>query len=74
VVGSLAGGGTLGLLLPPSLALLILGALADTSLRRLIFAELGSLFTGLATPKEAAGVGVTRGEVPLAEAARGALP
>jgi TRAP-type C4-dicarboxylate transport system permease large subunit len=74
VVGSLAGGGTLGLLLPPSLALLILGALADTSIGRLIFAELGSLFTGLATPTEAPGVGVTRGEVLLAEAARGALP
>jgi tripartite ATP-independent transporter DctM subunit len=112
VVGSLAGGGTLGLLIPPSLALLIFGALTDTSIGRLflagvipgvltallfmgwilihatrnpsiaprgqwagwravlaglpqilplillIVAVLGSLFAGLATPTEAAGVGV----------------
>lgn len=111
-VGSLAGGGTLGLLIPPSLALLIFGALTDTSIGRLflagvipglltallfmgwilihatrnpaiaprgtwagwgvvlrglpqvlpmivlIVAVLGSLFAGLATPTEAAGVGV----------------
>ena len=111
-VGSLAGGGTLGLLIPPSLSLLIYGALTDTSIgrlflagvlpglmmaglfmawitfaawrnpailpeeRRVAFAEalrglvgvlpllvlivavLGSLFAGLATPTEAAGVGV----------------
>lgn len=35
VVGSLAGGGTLGLLIPPSLSLLIYGALTDTSIGRL---------------------------------------
>jgi tripartite ATP-independent transporter DctM subunit len=112
VVGSLAGGGTLGLLIPPSLSLLIFGALTDTSIGRLflagvlpgiltallfmvwilihatrdpsiaprgewagwravlsglprilplvvlIVAVLGSLFAGLATPTEAAGVGV----------------
>jgi tripartite ATP-independent transporter DctM subunit len=112
VVGSLAGGGTLGLLIPPSLSLLIYGALTDTSIGRLflagvlpglmmaglfmawivfaalrnpaiaprekrvalrealrglpavlplvalIVAVLGSLFAGLATPTEAAGVGV----------------
>jgi C4-dicarboxylate transporter, DctM subunit len=113
VVGSLAGGGTLGLLIPPSLSLLIFGAFTETSigqlflagivpglvaallfmgwivvmtLRRpglapaappavglgrallgllriwplalLIVAVLGSLFAGLATPTEAAGVGV----------------
>jgi C4-dicarboxylate transporter, DctM subunit len=112
IVGSLAGGGTLGLLIPPSLSLLIFGALTDTSIGRLflagvipglmvaalfmvwiviaakrnpsiapqeekvplgaaltglwriwpllvlIFAVLGSLFAGLATPTEAAGVGV----------------
>jgi C4-dicarboxylate transporter DctM subunit len=112
VVGSLAGGGTLGLLIPPSLSLLIYGALTDTSIGRLfiagvlpglmmaglfmawilfaasrnpaiapegarvpmaealrglpavlplivlIMAVLGSLFAGLATPTEAAGVGV----------------
>ncbi|MGL4241768.1 MAG: TRAP transporter large permease, partial [Beijerinckiaceae bacterium] len=112
VVGSLAGGGTLGLLIPPSLSLLIYGALTDTSIGRLflagvipglmvaamfmiwiviaarrdptiapveprvamriallslwrvwplivmIGAVLGSLFAGLATPTEAAGVGV----------------
>ena len=111
-VGSLAAGGTLGLLIPPSLSLLIYGALTDTSIGRLfiagvlpglmmaaifmawiafaalrnpaltpqerhvplaealrglpavlpllllIVAVLGSLFAGLATPTEAAGVGV----------------
>jgi C4-dicarboxylate transporter, DctM subunit len=111
VVGSLAGGGTLGLLIPPSLSLLIYGALTDTSIGRLFLAGvvpglmvaglfmiwiaiaascnpaiapreakvplgaalgglwriwpllvmivsvLGSLFAGLATPTEAAGVG-----------------
>jgi tripartite ATP-independent transporter DctM subunit len=35
VVGSLAGGGTLGLLIPPSLSFLIYGALTDTSIGRL---------------------------------------
>lgn len=113
VVGSLAGGGTLGLLIPPSLSLLIYGALTDTSIGKLfvagvipglmmaglfslyifiaarrdpamapergerqslgeilmgtlqiwplavmIVAVLGSLFTGIATPTEAAAVGV----------------
>lgn len=113
VVGSLAGGGTLGLLIPPSLALLIYGAFTETSIGRLflagvvpgllaalgfmawiafmawrnprlapepapeiglgrallglwqiwplvalIGAVLGSLFAGLATPTESAGVGV----------------
>jgi len=111
-VGTLAAGGTLGLLIPPSLSLLIYGALTDTSIGRLflagvlpglmmaglfmawilvaalrnpaiapaerrvalgealrglvgvlpliglIIAVLGSLFAGLATPTEAAGVGV----------------
>ncbi len=38
VVGSLAGGGTLGLLIPPSLAFLIYGALTDTSIGRLFIA------------------------------------
>ena len=38
VVGSLAGGGTLGLLIPPSLSLLIYGALTETSIGRLFLA------------------------------------
>jgi tripartite ATP-independent transporter DctM subunit len=38
VVGSLAGGGTLGLLIPPSLSLLIYGAQTDTSIGRLFLA------------------------------------
>ena len=38
VVGSLAGGGTLGLLIPPSLSLLIYGALTETSIGRLFIA------------------------------------
>ena len=113
VIGSLAGGGTLGLLIPPSLSLLIYGAFTETSigslflagivpgllavllfmswigiscwrnprlapepppaiglgrallglwpiwpLLALIGAVLGSLFAGLATPTESAGVGV----------------
>lgn len=113
VVGTLAAGGTLGLLIPPSLSLLIYGALTDTSIGKLfiagvlpglmmaalfmsvvfwsarrnpsiapdsghkvplleavlalrsiwplltmILAVLGSLFAGLATPTEAAAVGV----------------
>jgi C4-dicarboxylate transporter, DctM subunit len=38
IVGSLAGGGTLGLLIPPSLAFLIYGALTDTSIGKLFLA------------------------------------
>ena len=38
VVGSLAGGGTLGLLIPPSLSLLIYGALTETSIGKLFMA------------------------------------
>ncbi|TCD15865.1 TRAP transporter large permease [Oricola cellulosilytica] len=113
VVASLAGGGTLGLLIPPSLSLLIYGALTETSIGRLfiagivpgllialmfmgyillrclaspdlaprdetpvrpfrvladllglwpflllIFAIMGSIVFGIATPTEAAGIGV----------------
>ena len=113
VVGSLAGGGTLGLLIPPSLSLLIYGALTETSIGKLflagiipgivlasmfmiyiylrcrlnpslaqrsqsqlkptliiknifaiwpflivVFAIMGSITFGIATPTEAAGVGV----------------
>lgn len=114
VIGSLAGGGTLGLLIPPSLSLLIYGAFTETSIGKLflagivpglvsaaafmgwiafsasrgpeiapiadgdrigagaallgllriwplvllILAVLGSLFAGLATPTESAGMGV----------------
>lgn len=113
IVGSLAGGGTLGLLIPPSLSFLIYGALTETSIGRLfaagivpgflvgamfmayllvkalrnpaiaprsetpvplrqalagfrqiwpllalILAVIGSIVGGLATPTEAAGVGV----------------
>ncbi len=113
VVGSLAGGGTLGLLTPPSLSFLIYGALTETSIGRLfaagvipglivgamfmtyllvkcirnpaiaprdpqtsttweiiagfrhiwpllalIFAVIGSIVGGIATPTESAGVGV----------------
>jgi C4-dicarboxylate transporter, DctM subunit len=38
IVGSLAGGGTLGLLIPPSLSFLIYGALTETSIGRLFMA------------------------------------
>ena len=38
IVGSLAGGGTLGLLIPPSLSFLIYGALTETSIGRLFAA------------------------------------
>ncbi len=49
VVASLAGGGTLGLLIPPSLSLLIYGALTETSIGRLFLAGLlpGLLFAGM---------------------------
>lgn len=49
VVGSLAGGGTLGLLIPPSLSLLIYGALTETSIGRLFLAGIlpGLLFATL---------------------------
>ena len=49
VVGSLAGGGTLGLLIPPSLSLLIYGALTETSIGRLFLAGIipGLMFAGL---------------------------
>ncbi|MFK7893566.1 MAG: TRAP transporter large permease, partial [Granulosicoccus sp.] len=38
IVGSLAGGGTLGLLIPPSLSLLIYGALTESSIGKLFLA------------------------------------
>ena len=44
IVGSLAGGGTLGLLIPPSLSFLIFGALTETSIGRLFMA---GIFPGL---------------------------
>jgi len=49
VVGSLAGGGTLGLLIPPSLSLLIYGALTETSIGKLFLAGVlpGLLFAAL---------------------------
>jgi len=49
VVGSLAGGGTLGLLIPPSLSLLIYGALTETSIGSLFLAGVlpGLLFAML---------------------------
>lgn len=49
VVGSLAGGGTLGLLIPPSLSLLIFGALTESSIGRLFLAGLipGLLFAAM---------------------------
>lgn len=49
VVASLAGGGTLGLLIPPSLSLLIYGALTETSIGRLFLAGLvpGLMFAAM---------------------------
>lgn len=49
VVGSLAGGGTLGLLIPPSLSLLIFGALTETSIGQLFLAGIlpGLMFAAL---------------------------
>jgi C4-dicarboxylate transporter DctM subunit len=49
VVGSLAGGGTLGLLIPPSLSFLIYGALTETSIGQLFISGIlpGLMVTGL---------------------------
>ncbi len=48
IAGSLAGGGTLGLLIPPSLSFLIYGALTETSIGRLFLAGiLPGLMIGL---------------------------
>jgi tripartite ATP-independent transporter DctM subunit len=49
VVGSLAGGGTLGLLIPPSLSLLIYGALTESSIGKLFLAGIvpGLMFAAL---------------------------
>lgn len=49
VVGSLAGGGTLGLLIPPSLSFVIYGALTETSIGRLFIAGIipGLMVSGL---------------------------
>src|SRR6056297_4007639 len=49
VAGSLAGGGALGLLIPPSLSLLIFGALTETSIGQLFLAGLlpGLLFAAM---------------------------
>jgi tripartite ATP-independent transporter DctM subunit len=44
IVGSLAGGGTLGLLIPPSLSLLIYGALTETSIGKLF---MGGILPGV---------------------------
>ena len=44
IVGSLAGGGTLGLLIPPSLSLLLYGALTETSIGKLF---MGGILPGV---------------------------
>ena len=46
VVGSLAGGGTLGLLIPPSLSLLIYGSLTETSIGQLFWEDYSGAVDG----------------------------
>ncbi len=71
VVGSLAGGGTLGLLIPPSLSLLIYGALTDTSIGKLFLAGvvpglmMALLFMGYIEWKTRRQTGLVPREAPL---------
>src|SRR5574338_697978 len=67
VVGTLAGAGTLGLLIPPSIIMIVYGVSADVSIARLfvagivpgiLVAVLGAIYSGIATATEAAALGV----------------
>lgn len=81
VVGSLAGGGTLGLLIPPSLSLLIYGAQTDTSIGRLFLAGIlpGLMMAGLfmawiaLAASRDPGLAPEGERVPLCEALKGAV-
>jgi C4-dicarboxylate transporter, DctM subunit len=63
-IGTLAGAGTLGLLIPPSIIMIVYGVSANVSIAQLFIAGvipglvLGSIYTGVATATEAAAFGV----------------
>ncbi|MCE2665829.1 MAG: TRAP transporter large permease subunit [Limnohabitans sp.] len=71
VIGTLAGAGTLGLLIPPSIIMIVYGVTADVSIAKLFIAVLGSIYAGIATATEAAAVGVVGAMV--LSAAQGSL-
>lgn len=69
VVGSLAGAGTLGLLIPPSLIMIVYGVTADVSIARLFAAGVfpGLLVAGLLMAYVMLWAAFHRGQVPAAD-------
>jgi tripartite ATP-independent transporter DctM subunit len=76
-LGSIAAGGTLGILIPPSVNMIIYGSLTDTSIGKLFIAGIipGLLLTGcfmafIAIHALVTGAGIREDKVPLAERVR----
>lgn len=65
-IGSLAGAGTLGLLIPPSIIMIVYGVMADVSIARLFVAGIlpGMLLAGLFSGYLAVWTGLNRDRVP----------